>query len=289
MQRRFEIWGFFLVFLGLPVLGAYPQSRVASQIDSSQNPRLVGVDSLSLKYYQRRQQFLEMTLAELDSAGYSDTLQFRVEQKRMFDLGIPDSIRFQNDVRSFDFVGERLKRDQTGTGPILDFGKALQAADALIKSKKKKERPRVQDLPLPTLLEMDVLTALWQNGPSTGPALFAQLDSSVLARTTAETFWEALHNMARHGFVSETIVSPQLQMGFAVGPVVVPVELSSKNLKNRVYAYEPLVDAGDMFSYLLAQNYLARSGEIARANGKASHTYTLLAKMLKSRRQQNLP
>ena len=102
---------------------------------------------------------------------------------------------------------------------------------------------------------------------------------------TAEMFWDSLHDMARRGFVSEEIVSPQLTMNFAVGPVLVPVEMSSKNRKNRVYEYQPLIASDDMFSYLLAKNYLARAKNKISTNGKSRLTEKLLAKMLSNRRK----
>lgn len=286
LQTTNYFWGLVLCCMIWPNAFLHAQASSDTQADSLSTIRLVAVDTLSLKYYQRRQELVEAALAALDSIRISDTLQFKISSAFNLDVGIPDSIRFQDDMRRSDQIGEQIKREQSGTDAVLDFGRALRAAGALLKGKKPKELPRVQDLPLPSPLEMDVLNALWIDGASTGPELFAQLDSSALVQMTAEMFWKVLRNMAERGFVSEEIVSPQLTMGFAVGPMVVPVEMSSKNLKNRVYEYQPLVGAEDMFSYVLAQNYLARQGE-GSAGSQAALTKTLLRKILTSRLEQD--
>jgi predicted transcriptional regulator len=244
------------------------------------------LDSLTLQHFQRRQAFIDSAIKSYDTTSATAFLKFKFNvDPNSLRLQIPDSIRLLDEVQHHDFVGEKLRQDQVNLGPVLDFGKAIRAANEYAKKDKVKKKPKIKDLPLPTLLEVDVLGMLWANGPATGPELFAKLDSSILVTMTADMFWQAMHRMAKRGFVSEKIVSPQLAMNFAIGPVAVPVEMSSKNRKNRVYEYEPLVDEDEMFSYLVAKNYLARTEEKASANGVGNRTNTLLTRMVVNRRK----
>ena len=161
-----------VLLVALQTSVALAQPHTAAEKDSSRSTRLAGVDSLTLAYYQRKQELLQATLKMLDSTQALHHLQFKIGQQSQPDLTIPDSIRLQDDVRRYDYIGEQLKRDQIDLGPVLDFGKALRAADALI-NKKKRKTPKMKNLPLPTPLEVDVLSVLWARRDSTGPALFA--------------------------------------------------------------------------------------------------------------------
>ncbi|MFQ5631706.1 MAG: hypothetical protein ACE5I1_23285 [bacterium] len=281
-------WTTILV-IAFSVCTATAQQSTAVKVDSSTHKKkiLIGIDSLSLEYFQRRQAFIDSILKNLDSASSNAAqlnFEFSVDHKSL-DLQIPDSVRSQDEIQRRDRVGEQLREQQVGLDALLDFGKAIRGVRELAKKDKKKRKPDIRKLPLPTPLEVNVLGMLWANGPTVGPDLFANLDSSLLATLTAEMFWDALHRMARRGFVTEKIVSPQLTMNFPIGPLVVPVEMSAKNLRNRVYEYDVLVDENQMFSYLVAKNYLARAKGKESTNGVANPTDALLMQMIVSRRR----
>lgn len=279
---------FFVIWL---VLAASAAVTIAQQSTESTSARpapvvLSELDSLAMQYFQRRQALIDSAIKSYDTTSAAAFLKFKFSvDSNSVKLQIPDSIRFQDDTQRRDLVGQRLREDQVDLGPVLDFGKAIMALGEYAKKDKEKKKPDIKNLPLPTLLEVDVLYMLWTDGPSTGPELFAKLDSSALVATTADMFWQAMHRMAERGFVAEKIVSPQLTMNFAIGPVAVPVEMSSKNLKNRVYEYKPLVDEDEIFSYLVAKNYLARTNEKKSTNGVESRANTLLVRMVKNRRK----
>lgn len=250
----------------------------ASQPATGDSLRLSGtqIDSGAFNYFVRRQDFLHSLLSQFDSVG--QRLHFRT-RSRVPALVLPDSFLTHGAARNLDLIGERLQREQTTEGPVLDFGTMARSLNELARQQKKPRRPDIRELPLPSPLEIDVLSLLWTHGPSTGTELFLQLDSAALAALTAEQFWNVLHRMAERGFVSERIISPQLIMTFAIGPFAVPVEMSPKNLKNREYLYKPLVDQKEMLSYLLAQNYLARRSGDPGVNGAANRVSELLYRL----------
>ncbi|MFQ5627624.1 MAG: hypothetical protein ACE5I1_02595 [bacterium] len=289
MNAKKRIGGMTLLVIALAVCTATAQQSTSTQKNTPVVPKMIlsNLDSLSLKYFQRRQALIDSVLKNLDTTSSTSAqlnFEFSVDRQSL-DLRIPDSVRLQDEIRQRDFVGEQLREQQVDLGAVLDLGKAIRAVNEYAKKEKKKSKPDFRKLPLPTPLEVDVLSMLWANGHSTSVELFADLDSSLLATMTAEMFWDALHRMAKRGFVAEKIVSPQLTMGLAIGPVLVPIEMSTKNLKNRVYEYEPLVDENEMFSYLVAKNYLARANSKESTNGKAQHANELLVQLVVNRRK----
>ncbi len=161
-----------------------------------------------------------------------------------------------------DRVEQNFARRNLGTGPVLDIG-------ALFRPKRPAPRPlakrRASTLPMPTPREAAVLAELWKHGSRTSLDLYASLDSSLLAGVTAETFWRELHRMARRGFVEERIVSPQNLLLVGFGPFAIPVELSAKNRRNRIWLYRPLADRRDLIDYLEARRYLAATDPASRA------------------------
>ena len=94
-----------------------------------------------------------------------------------------------------------------------------------------------------------------------------------------------MHRIAKRGFVSWKIVATRLAMNLAVGPLLVPDEMSAKNLRNRVYEYEQLVGGNEMFRYLVAKNYLARADGKQATNGKAHRTNSLLMQVVANQRR----
>ncbi|NOZ57287.1 MAG: hypothetical protein GXO73_10935 [Calditrichaeota bacterium] len=181
-------------------------------------------------------------------------------------------------TKYYDRVAQDLRKRDLDLGNTLDFGAVARQAFDLLAPKKKPRRKRAAELPLPTEEEVTVLNILWTSGPSTSVELYANLDSATLAVTTAENFWRKLHRMAKRGFVYERLVSPQQLMLIGIGPFAVPVEMSAKNRRNRIYRYEPLVDRETLLTLLQSKQWLASQ---AGKTGEAERISRLLVRVLR--------
>lgn len=272
----------FLLIAGID--RAHAQSQPAKLDSAGLAETLAGTDSTALEQFRRRQELLDSALSQLLRDFSPEMLTFDVESQRSGDPFQLDSLDLQAKAQALqDYIGEELRRYQVD--PILDFGKLLRAVADLFR-KDGRERPSIADLPLPSPVEIDVLSLLWQNGTSTNLDLYAGLDSSISANLTAETFWNMLHDMARRGFVSEKLISPQQLLMVGVGPFSTPVEMSAKNRKNRLFEYDPLVQQDEMLAFLEAKNYLARQADATNGDaGMAMRTERLLMRLLARQRQ----
>jgi len=169
-------------------------------------------------------------------------------------------------TKYYDRVAQELTKRNLDLSNTLDFGAAGRQLVDLLKRRRKQQPKRAAELPVPTARELGVLQFLWTKGPATSLDLYAGLDSSLLARTTAEQFWSELHRMAARGFVIETVVSPQQLMLVGIGPFGVSVEMLAKNRRNRIWRYEPLADRETIITLLQSRQFLAsRSGRIREA------------------------
>jgi hypothetical protein len=85
--------------------------------------------------------------------------------------------------------------------------------------------------------------------------------------------------MAKRGFVHEKLVSPQQLMLIGIGPFAIPIEMSAKNRRNRIYHYEPLVDRETLLTLLQSKQWLAsQTGK----TGEAKRISRLLVKVLRN-------
>ncbi len=240
-------------------------------------------DSMSQEYYRRQQEFLAFTLEVIMEDSLA-MLNFDLESENdAFQMNMADSLQALSQALH-DYVGDELrKRDLGAEIPVVDFGKIIQSVTKLFKSKRKV--PQIKNMPLPTPLELEIMTVLWEEKRATGPDLYASIDTTMLKHVTAEMFWRELRSMAKKGFVSEKMVSPQhifTVLGF-------PIEVSGKNRRNRVYQYQTLVDEEDLMAYIGARHYLARREETtpAQAGTRSKYTENLLMQMLENRHQKS--
>ena len=257
------------VFIGgmAPFLGAAPL-RPATQ-DSIKHPSSVLLDSLSVTYFLRRQQFVEQILTDLyrdtSSMGLSFTrrarLRLQIPQFSDTTTGPP--------VVPIDPIEEEWRK-RAGRDAVLDFSQVAQAVRSLLKKKSQKPaaKPKIKDLPVPSPVELQLLTAIWEKGKATGPEVYVALDTSI--HLTAEMTWKILREMARKGYLVEKQVSPKLPFTLQLPFYSVEIEMSGKNRRNRVFEYRPLVDANDLLHYLIAQRYLQQSQSPPATNGSSS-------------------
>lgn len=198
-------------------------------------------------YALRKQEFIDDATASYWDTSFSDiTFTFNSEKHLPFYL---DSEGLKGLAPFKDSIQEGIQRD-TGIPPTISLTDAIQA---LVQSyQKNQRRKKVKNLSVPTNMEIDVLKILWVEESATASEIYAKLDSNISIHS--EELQDVLAQMTTKGFLDRKKISPSHEFnlfGFA------QIELSSKNRKNKVYLYWPIVTKKKLFTYLDAQRYLA--------------------------------
>jgi hypothetical protein len=107
---------------------------------------------------------------------------------------------------------------------------------------------------IPTDLEIDILKVLWLEKAATSSEIYGSLDSVALRNSTSQDIQNILQKMTERGFLDRKKISPSHKFMFFG---IAGVEVSSKNRKNKLYLYWPVVSLKRMLSHLDTQRYLA--------------------------------
>jgi hypothetical protein len=107
----------------------------------------------------------------------------------------------------------------------------------------------IRDYILPTREEYEVLKILWLKEDVMDTTIYSSFDNTL--NITMSHLNAVLESMAKKRLVSREQVSPRLEFN-AFG---VPIEMSPKNIKNRVYAYHSLVDREKLQHFIDAAHY----------------------------------
>ncbi len=110
---------------------------------------------------------------------------------------------------------------------------------------------------IPTQAELEALELIWKHHRITGQNIYAQMDTSI--KMSKQDMDRILSALVDRGILKRKIVSPE----YKVMLFVAEVEVSSKNLRNRVYEYEPLLPRDDMKRFLNALYYQLKTGQDA--------------------------
>lgn len=242
------------LILSILAVAATGQSHepTAPSISDSASP--VRIDSQSVVYFLRRQQFLSRLYDRLGLDSSGPWIGFsRQAGKAVLSFQINDTSHFALPPQR-DWIQEEFDRQHTDIPIIFDLGALTRSAIQSLTSRGKGHKKPIQHQPIPGQLEMRVLAALWEKGPMTGPDLYTRVASSV--PITAEMFWNLLHRMAEQGFLEERQVSPRLPFTLLTPVAAVEIEMSPTNRRNRVFEYRPVYDRAEVLQYLLAQKYL---------------------------------
>jgi predicted transcriptional regulator len=108
---------------------------------------------------------------------------------------------------------------------------------------------KLQDYTLPTKDEYEVLRILWLKEDVMDTTIYSCVDSSM--NVTYSGLSRILDDMTRKGLVVRQQVSPRFEFN-AFG---VPIEMSRKNIRNKVYAYHSLVDREKLKHFIDAAQY----------------------------------
>jgi hypothetical protein len=107
----------------------------------------------------------------------------------------------------------------------------------------------IREYVLPTREEYEVLKILWLKENVMDTTIYSCIDTSV--NLTMSLLNDILARMTGKRLVSREQVSPRLEFN-AFG---VPIEMSPKNIRNRVYAYHSLVDREKLQHFIDAAHY----------------------------------
>jgi len=198
----------------------------------------------------RKQQFVDSAVSSLTDTTRSGSLFFELakEQRLPFVL---DSKGLQGlHLGPPDAIGDELRRRQADVPPTIPLNQAIQS---LVRNlRKSKPKPADSNLPVPTDMEVDILKVLWVDGSATASEIYAKLDTNTVI--FSEELQEVLKKMVDRGFLDRKQLSPANEFGLFG---LAKIELSSKNRKNKVFLYWPIVTRQKLFTYLDAQRYMA--------------------------------
>jgi len=150
------------------------------------------------------------------------------------------SIRADEAARGTDIAGDYI-RNKTVPGMI-------QASRNPAPERKEKEPGPRFDF-IPSLNQIHALCLLGEKDGFTGPELYSQTGTG---GCTMETWEKEMEGLFRKGFVRRKLVSPRNELTL----FGIPVELSGKNRRNRVYRYESAVTRGEILTYLNSRRFL---------------------------------
>lgn len=198
-------------------------------------------------YTVRKKEFIDNATEDFTDTSFSD-LTFTFNSDKHLPLYL-DKEGLKGLAPFKDSVQDQIQRD-TGIPQTVSLTDAIQS---LVQSYQKKQSQEVKDLTVPTDTEIDVLKILWVEESATASEIYAKLDSSA-SSIHSEELQDVLNQMVTKGFLDREKISPSHEFnlfGFA------QIELSSKNRKNKVYLYWPIVTKEKLFTYLDAQRYMA--------------------------------
>ncbi|MGH7599033.1 MAG: hypothetical protein ACREOI_21975 [bacterium] len=217
----------------------------------------------------RRQRFIENIFIQNPSLYDSTLLFFRLQQKSALRLS-------QSELRSLsprvDHIGERLRREQTGTPSLFNVGNLIGAGMKYLAEKLGGAKPQPLAV-IPSELEIDVMKVLWQKQEATGSAIYAQVDS---AQLTAIDLQRVLDAMTERGLLDRRQISPRHEFTI-LGTFA--IEESKLNRKNREYLYRPQITRQTMLTFLDATAFAQRLSSPTNHSAIAAHLHKLMSRL----------
>jgi predicted transcriptional regulator len=268
-----------LNFLSSPPLLAQQNPDSVLAAIAAENPRdtldavaiLRGETQSTREQWLRRQRFIENIFIQNPSL-YDSTLFFRLQQKSVLSLS-------QSELRSLsprvDNIEERLRREQTGAPSLFNVGDLIGAGMKYLAQKLGAGGTKPQPLAvIPSTLEIDIMKVLWQKQEATGSAIYAQIDS---AKMTAVDLERVLDAMAERGLLERRLISPRNEFTI-LGAI--PIEMSTKNRKNREYLYRPQVTRRTMLAFLDATAFSQQLASPTNHSTVVAYLHNLMSRLV---------
>ncbi|MFQ5604511.1 MAG: BlaI/MecI/CopY family transcriptional regulator [bacterium] len=222
----------------------------------------------------RKHDFIDQ-VAIRHSALTSDTsLVFEFKLKSYSSLLLSPEELHEITPQGADPGGEAIRRRFHDIPPTVPLNGLIRSLIAKSKSSRKKRS--LAEMPLPSDLEIEILKVLWVQPIASSSDIYAQLDSTL--PLTSEDLNKILEQMAERGFLDRKKVSPSHEFNLFG---IAQIELSSKNRKNKLYLYWPLVPKKELITYLDSKRYLAFAAAQKNGhNGNENSYYKILKEKL---------
>lgn len=179
-----------------------------------------------------------------------------------------ESLQFKTQPGPFDKIQDGIDKRSTGTQAPLSLNQAIQEGAKYLTdvlNPDENDKPVRMDF-IPSESELAVLRVLWEQPKVTDHEIYATIDTSV--RITAEGLNGVLERLTDKGLLQRTMVSPRHEFTFPLGSV----EMSAKNRRNRVYAYQSRIEAEEVLRYLNAVLYRVEHGAASADSSNARHS-----------------
>ena len=261
-----------LIFTGF----AKAQPAVEDSVTQAQvRENLAGIDSITIMRFIHWNAQLDTMLFKYYQSQTQLNFNFAVENNSL-NFNLDPQANWSRQIDR-DYTGNRLLRDQIDKPGLLSLsGLALMGVNALRKQTQKAKK--VEDLPIPSDLELEILNLVWDKEGATGRDIYAALDSSTFL--TFVQLRQKLSKMARAGFISAKIISPQNPFTVLTPIGSFSFEMSPRNRRNREYQYLPLIRKDELFRYLSARYYLISSNGEGDSNAELKVLHGLLTRLL---------
>ncbi len=199
----------------------------------------------------RKEQFITAAVNGLTDTTSQGSLFFKLAKERRLPFVLDsEGLQGLDPGPGGDPIGDELRRRQADVSPTIPLN---QAIESLVQSLRKTDKKRSdENLAIPTDMEIDILKVLWVEGGATASEIYSKLDTGTVI--FAEELQDVLANMVDRGFLDRKQLSPANEFSLFG---IAKIELSSKNRKNKVYLYWPIVTREKLFTYLDAQRYMA--------------------------------
>ncbi len=167
---------------------------------------------------------------------------------------LPSLAPLRGNAGAFPDRGAAAMSPNAGTGPLFDVNSLLvQGLSKLAERIHAPEEAPVRLKTIPSVVAMAALCAIWEKGIPTESEIYSALPGEI--PITAEGLHAVLAQMTAEGILVREIISPRFEFSFMTPIGAVPVEMSAKNRRNRVYRYASRIAAGEMMRFLQAASY----------------------------------
>lgn len=251
---------------------ASSQDSTSQQVDASDV--LTGNTAEAKLRILHKFEFLEGTSSAISSGASATDLDFEIPSNPNITMFLqPDELQ-EIFPGGPDPLGAELRRRFSDVPHTVPLNQLIKGLVDSFESKTK--RSPGSEIAIPTDLEIDILNDLWAQETATASDIYARLDT--IWHITSEDLRGILEQMAQHGFLERKQISPSHPFSLFG---LAQIEISSKNRKNRVYLYWPVIPKDELITYIDAKRYLAYANHQEQGgDGQTDADYHLLERKL---------
>ncbi|MFQ5707712.1 MAG: hypothetical protein ACE5HO_09705 [bacterium] len=205
-------------------------------------------------FIERKFRFIENTVALYSAVANDSSVEFKLQTNHALDLLLTREELQALTPLGPDPLGDELRRRYSDTPSVAPISPLIAQGLKALFGKKREPRKHFSEpgLPIPKDIEIEILKGLWVLHEATPSDIYAQVDT--LWPITAEDLRQVMEDMVARGFVARKKISPSHEFTLFG---IARIEMSSKNRKNKVYLYWPLISKESLRKFLESKRYLA--------------------------------